>query len=63
MAKFVLAKVLKRKRLSKRQLAKLMGKPYFSVFRLFRTGYNPTLKSMNEIAEALQCRVRDLLEE
>lgn len=63
MPKLALAKVLKRKKLSKRQFAKRLGLDYRYVFRLFHDGYNPTFKTMCAWAAALKCRVRDLIEE
>ena len=63
MAKLVLAEVLKKKGLSKRQFAKRLGKDYPGVFRYFREGYDPKLSTLEDWAKALNCRVRDLVEE
>lgn len=63
MAKLILAEVLKKKGLSKRQFAKRLGKDYPAVFRYFREGYDPKLSTLEDWAKALNCRVRDLVEE
>jgi len=63
MAKLILAEVLKKKGLSKRQFAKRLGKDYPAVFRYFREGYDPKLSTLEDWARALNCRVRDLVEE
>lgn len=63
MAKLILAEVLKKKGLSKRQFAKRIGKDYSAVFRYFREGYDPKLSTLEDWAKALHCRVRDLVEE
>lgn len=63
MAKFALAKYLKKRKMSKRQFAKLIEMRYEQVFRLFREGYDPKLSLLNRAAKALKCRVRDLIKE
>ena len=63
MAKLVLAEVLKKKGLLKRKFAKRLGKDYPGVFRYFREGYDPKLSTLEDWAKALNCRVRDLVEE
>lgn len=63
MAKLILAEVLKKRGLSKRQFAKRLGKDYPAVFRYFRDGYDPKLSTLEDWAKALNCRVRDLVEE
>lgn len=40
-----------------------MGIRYENVFRLFRPEYNPRFSRLVEIARAVGCRVRDLIEE
>jgi transcriptional regulator with XRE-family HTH domain len=60
-AKIILKEILKTKRLSKRQLSIRMGIPYQQVFRYFRKGWNPTLKTLERIAKALDLRVVDLI--
>ncbi|MBK8204923.1 MAG: helix-turn-helix transcriptional regulator [Bdellovibrionales bacterium] len=54
---------MKKKGLSKRQFAKRIGKDYSAVFRYFREGYDPKLSTLEDWAKALNCRVRDLVEE
>jgi len=63
MAKLLLAEMLKKKGLSKRQFAKKLDKEYPTVFRYFREGYDPKLSSLETWAGVLGCRVRDLYEE
>ncbi len=63
MAKLLLAEVLMKKGLSKRQFAKKLGKEYPTVFRYFREGYDPKLSSLEAWAKVLGCRIRDLVEE
>lgn len=63
MARHILFKVLRRKKLSKRQFAKLIGIQYHNVFRLFHDGYDPKLSVLSKWAHALKCKVRDLIEE
>lgn len=63
MVKLRLAAILKRKKLSKRQFAKLIHVRYENVFRLFRPKYNPKLRTLEKYARALNVRLRDLFEE
>jgi DNA-binding Xre family transcriptional regulator len=63
MAKLVLDKVLKRKKLSKRQFAKRLEIDYAAVFRYFRAGYDPKLSTLEKWSRAIGCRIRDLFEE
>jgi transcriptional regulator with XRE-family HTH domain len=63
MAKLLLAEVLKKKGLSKRQFAKRLGKEYPTVFRYFREGYDPKLSVLEDWSKALGCRIKDLYEE
>lgn len=63
MAKLLLAEVLKKKAMSKRQFAKRLGKEYPTVFRYFREGYDPKLSVLEDWAKVLGCRIRDLYEE
>lgn len=58
-AKLQLESALKKRGLSKRQFAKLLGVPYQSVFRWFRPGYDPKLSVMSKWAKAIGCKVRD----
>ena len=63
MAKIILEEVLKRRKLSKRQLSIRMGIRYEHVFRFFRKGYNPRFSTLNLWAKAIGCKVRDLIKE
>lgn len=63
MAHLILGDVLKKKRLSKRQFAKLIGMRYEHVFRLFRPGYDAKLSALTKWSKALKCRIRDLYRE
>lgn len=56
-------RVLKKKGISHRRLAKLLGKEPKNISRLFRDGYNPRFNTLIEIARVVGCRVRDLIEE
>lgn len=61
-AQFILREALKKKRVTVYQLAKRLGIRYEHAFRLCRVK-NPTLKTMNRLAAAIGCRVRDLIKE
>lgn len=63
MPRIILAAVLKRKKLSKRQFAKRLGAHYHSVFQFFKPSYNPTFKMLCRWAKAAGCKVRDLIRE
>ena len=63
MAKLVVDKILKRKKMSKRQFAKLLGVEYRNIFRVFREGYDPKFSTMESWAKVLGIKVRDLFEE
>ena len=63
MAKLALAAMLKRKRVSKAEFARRLGIRYENVFRLFREGTDPRLSALTRYANALGCRVRDLIKE
>lgn len=60
MATLILAKVLKKKRISKRQFAKRLGREYHTVFRYFKEGYDPKLSTLAEWAKALGVRISEL---
>jgi DNA-binding Xre family transcriptional regulator len=63
MATLNLGKALKRKKLSKRKFAKLLGMSYNNVFRLFRDGQDPKLSTLTKWAKILKLKVRDLIED
>jgi transcriptional regulator with XRE-family HTH domain len=58
-----LAEVLRRKKVSKRQLSIRLGIKYGNVFRYFSPSYDPKLSMLKAWAKALGCRVRDLYDE
>ena len=61
MAKLLLADALKRKKMSKRQLAIAMGIDYRRVFSFFRPSFNPTLKTLERLAAAIGVKVTELI--
>jgi hypothetical protein len=63
MAKLILGEVLRKKSLSKRKFAKLIGEEYANVFRYFRPTYDPKLSKLAFWAKKLGVRVRDLIRE
>lgn len=63
MARLLLAQVLKRKGVSKRQFAKTLGVRYDNAFRFFREGYDPKLSMLEKWAKTLGVRIRDLFKE
>jgi transcriptional regulator with XRE-family HTH domain len=63
MPRVILGKILKRKKLSKRQFAKRIGMHDRHVFALFHDDYNPTFKMLCRWAKAIPCKVKDLIEE
>jgi DNA-binding phage protein len=40
-----------------------MGIPYAQVFRFFRKGWNPTIKTLERIAKAAGVKIVDLIKE
>jgi DNA-binding XRE family transcriptional regulator len=63
MAKLLLEKVLKRKKVTKYGFAKLLAVPTPSVFRYFRPDYDPKLSTLEKWAKVLEVKIRDLYEE
>ena len=63
MSKIVLDKILKKKEISKRRFAKMLGVEYRNIFRVFREGYDPKFSTMQDWARVLQIKIRDLFEE
>jgi DNA-binding XRE family transcriptional regulator len=61
--KIILGKILKKRKLSKRQFAKLLGVEYRNIFRVFREGYDPKFSTMADWARVLQVKVKDLFED
>jgi DNA-binding XRE family transcriptional regulator len=60
MAKLVLDRVLKRKKITKYRFAQLLGVATPSVFRFFRPNYDPKLSTLQKWADVLEVKVRDL---
>lgn len=63
MAKVALSKILERKKLSKRQFAKMLQMDYPSVFRFFRPAYDPKFSTLERWAKILGIKIKDLIEE
>lgn len=63
MARLDLARVLKKKKLSKRRFAQMLGISYHNVFRLFHDDQDPKLSTLTKWAAVLGCKVRDLIRE
>ena len=63
MTKLLLGQIIKKRGISKRQLAKMLGETYSNIFRYFREGYDPKLSTLRKWAKVLNCKVRDLFEE
>jgi DNA-binding XRE family transcriptional regulator len=59
----ILGKILKKKKMSKRQFSKLLGVEYRNIFRVFREGYDPKFSTMADWARVLSIKVKDLFEE
>ena len=58
-----LAFILKKKKMSKRQFAKLLDMDYPTVFRYFRPGYDPKLSTLAKWAQVLDVKIRVLFRE
>lgn len=63
MARVVLAKVLKEKKMTKYRFAKLIGVEYSNVVRYFKADYNPRLSTLESWSKALNVSVKDLIED
>jgi len=63
MVRITLGDVLKKKRISKRKFAKMLGIRYENVFRFFRTGYDPKMSILESWASMLKCKIKDLYKE
>jgi transcriptional regulator with XRE-family HTH domain len=61
MAKLALNRILKARGISRREFARRMEVDRGTAYKYFRADYNPTLSTLNKIARAIKCRVRDLL--
>lgn len=58
-----LAQIMEKRKISKYRLAQMLGVPTASVFRYFKPGYDPKLSTLENIANALGLKIRDLLDE
>jgi len=63
MAKFMLEQVLRNKVVSQYKLSQLLKISTGEVSRWCKSDHNPTLKTLNKIADVLGVRVSDLLDE
>ncbi len=63
MKKHLLNEVLEKKKISKRQFAKMLKIEYANVFRFFRDEYDPKISTLQKWAKALGVKVRDLIKE
>jgi transcriptional regulator with XRE-family HTH domain len=63
MAKLILARILKKKRLSKREFARRTGIRYDNVSKVFHKDHNPSLETLTRYAKAVGVKVRDILDE
>jgi transcriptional regulator with XRE-family HTH domain len=63
MPKLLLASVLKKKKLSKREFAKRLEIHYRMVFRYCRPGYDPKLSTLEKWAKVLKVPIRHLYKE
>lgn len=63
MARVILDEVLKRKQISKRAFARLLGIEEKNVWRLFGPAVDPKLSTLTRWAKVLGVRVRDLIRE
>lgn len=63
MAKLVLDRILKKRKITKYRFAKLLGVPTPSVFRFFRPNYDPKLSTLERWAGVLEVKIKDLYEE
>jgi transcriptional regulator with XRE-family HTH domain len=60
MAELLLDKILKRKGISKRRFAKLLGVHYRAVFRFFEDGYDPKLSMLSRWSKTLGVKISSL---
>jgi hypothetical protein len=63
MATFILEAALKKRKISKRRFARMLGVRYDNFFRVFRPNYDAKLSFMNECAAALGVKVKSLIKE
>lgn len=63
MARVVLAKILKEKKITKYRFAKLIGSDYSNIVRYFKPDFNPRLSTLEKWAEVLDVSIKDLVED
>lgn len=63
MAKIVLEKVLKQKKISKYEFAKRLHMNVSNVFRFFKDTYDPKFSMIEKWAKVLEVKIKDLYEE
>ena len=63
MAKVILEKVLKKKKMTKYAFAKALGLETSNVSRYFKADYDPRLSTLERWAKALDVSVKDFLED
>lgn len=54
---------LNKKEISQYELAKRMSIPAHHVTNMVKPDFNPTFKTLQKIAQALECKIRDLIDE
>ena len=62
-ARVVLAKILKEKKITKYRFAKLIGSDYSNIVRYFKPDFNPRLSTLEKWADVLDISVKDLIED
>lgn len=63
MAKVILNKVLKEKKITKYRFAKMLKMESSNLTKVFKPGYDPKLSTLEKWAKALDCSVTDLIED
>lgn len=63
MARVVLTKILKEKKITKYRFAKLIGSDYSNIVRYFKPDFNPRLSTLEKWAEVLDVSIKDLVED
>ena len=63
MSRIILADVLKKKRISKREFGRRLGIDPKNVFRLFKATADPRFSELRRYAKAIGCKVRELIKD
>lgn len=61
--KLKIKEVLNKNNISQYELAKRLSIPPHHVTNMVKSDFNPTFKTLLKIAEAIKCKVRDLIDE